>query len=101
MAVPTLKRCRGQVRNRKSHSAQHPQRKKAIGTLIQDSLFPMDSRVAAVELHDSETSREYSVELWPHNGVMVVSHSTERCWLLNMDEIVDLAVVAGIDRRAD
>lgn len=101
MAVPTLQRCLGQVRNRQRHSAQHPQRKKSIGTLVQDChTFPTASRMGEVQVHDPETGREYSVEVWIHSGVVVIAHSTSKRWLLELDEILDLAIAAGIDRGA-
>lgn len=101
MAVPTLRRCLGQARNRKRHSAQHPQRKKSIGFLVHDHhTFPTASRLGAVQVGDPETGHEYSVEVWIHSGVMVISHSTGKRWLLELDEILDLAIAAGIDRGA-
>ena len=101
MAVPTLQRCLGQVCNRKRHSAQHPQRKKSIGVLVHDRhMFPTASRVGTVQVQDPETRREYLVEVWIHSGVLVISQSTDKRWLLELDEILDLAIAAGIDRGA-
>ncbi|KDE89317.1 hypothetical protein D7Y57_06005 [Stenotrophomonas maltophilia] len=101
MAVPTLKRCLGQLRNRQHHSAKHPQRRKAIGALVHAPLFPTASHVGTVQVQDPETRRDYTVEVWIHSGVMVVSHATDKRWLLELDEILDLAIAAGIDRGAD
>jgi hypothetical protein len=101
MAVPTLKRCLGQLRNRQRHSAKHPQRRKAIGALVHAPLFPTASRVGTVRVQDPETRRDYTVEVWIHSGVMVISHATDKRWLLELDEILDLAIAAGIDRGAD
>lgn len=99
MAVPTLQRCLGQVHNRKRHSAQHPQRKKSIGVLVQDChMFPTASRVGAIQVQDPDSRREYLIEVWIHTGVLVISQSTNKRWLLELDEILDLAIAAGIDR---
>ncbi|HDS1665943.1 TPA: hypothetical protein ACKQCJ_001978 [Stenotrophomonas maltophilia] len=51
-------------------------------------------------MQDPDSRREYLVEVWIHSGVLVISQSTDKRWLLELDEILDLAIAAGIDRGA-
>ncbi|MBH1632494.1 hypothetical protein I5U01_16445 [Stenotrophomonas maltophilia] len=100
MAVPTLKRCHGQVRNRKSHSA-HPKRHRPVGMVASKPPFLEDSAVATLHILDQQTGGEYGIDLLPSYGIQVTSSSTSKRWYLDADAIVDLAIAAGIDRRAD
>ncbi|HGM7330853.1 hypothetical protein [Stenotrophomonas muris] len=98
MAVPTLKRCRGQMRNRKSHSA-HPKRRRPVGVIASKPPFLEDAVVATLYMLDPVTNCEYGIDLLPGYGIQVTTSSTSNRWYLDADGIVDLAIAAGIDRR--
>ncbi len=100
MAVPTLKRCRGQVRNRKSHSA-HPKHRRFVGVVACKPLFLDDAAVATLYMLDPVTNCEYGIDLVSGYGIQVTTSSTSNRWYLDADGIVDLAIAAGIDRRVD
>lgn len=100
MAVPTLERCRGQVRNRKSHSA-HPKRRRSVGVIASKPPFLEDAAVATLHMLDPVTHRRYCIDLFPGYGIQVKTSSTSNRWYLDADGIIDLAIAAGIDRRAD
>ncbi len=100
MAVPTLKRCRGQMRNRKSHSA-HPRRRRPIGVVASKPPFLEDAAVATLYMLDPATNCEYGIDLLPGYGIQVTTSSNSNRWYLDADGIIDLAIAAGIDRRGD
>ncbi|WP_340569905.1 hypothetical protein [Stenotrophomonas sp. G106K1] len=98
MAAPSRKRCAGQARNRKAHSA-NPKHRRKVGTI---ACVQTDGAArSAGKVMDPATGAEYSVDIGIDGGVQITSGATGRRWTAAWDELIDLAIAAGIDRGAD
>ncbi|MGH3799310.1 MAG: hypothetical protein ACRDTD_04085 [Pseudonocardiaceae bacterium] len=101
MAVPSLKRCKALKRNRQEHSAlskRHPQQ------VPTGQIYPAETdfvRVNHGKSKDPRTGLVYDLDRTPGGLPMITSGRTGKIWNISWDDLVDLAVAAGIDKGAD
>lgn len=101
MAAPSLERCKGIARNRREHSAR-PKHRPHLGTV--GTLRPNGPPRIAVYIGrvcHSKSGRMYEVSLDDDRQPVVTSCTTWSDWTISWDELIDLAVAAGIDREGD
>lgn len=104
MAVPSLKRCQGIKRKRREFSARpkHQQKLPAIGTL-----HPCDTDFSLLYVVDAYLDgggggMRYGLNVSSTDSIpAVVSCTTGKTWTVGWDELIALAIAAGIDREGD
>lgn len=101
MAAPSLKRCNGLKRNRREHS-EHPKHRADPDTI--GKIHPRGTiflRRSYGKASDPRTDRDYDLDGSTGGLPMITSGRTGKIWSISWDELIDLAVAAGIDREGD
>lgn len=104
MSAPTIKRCEGIKRNCMAHSAhrKHPANK-PVSAAPTGRIFPagtklMISREFAKALSE-DTGNEYLLATGMCGKPQITSIRTGKVWAINWDDLIDMAVTAGIDEE--